>query len=132
MTSWKTRREIAALREANNRSIELRYGKFDNEFRKIYPTFDNRTFLKRLIGGIVILMIYRYNINGLIYKDSSIIANTIHSKVVSEDISRKYNIGLQKSKDTIETSTQHVVFNAIHPLTMWLCDNILNLHRPRL
>jgi hypothetical protein len=55
-----------------------------------------------------------------------------HSKVGLEELSRKWNIGLQTAKDTLDASTQHGVQTAIHPMSRRLRVDHLHLHRPRL
>jgi hypothetical protein len=40
-----------------------------------------------------------------------------HSKVGPEELSRKWNIGLQMAKDMLEVTTQHGVWMAVHPMS---------------
>jgi hypothetical protein len=63
---------------------------------------------------------------------SSIITNDRHSKVTPEELSRKWNIGLQTAKDTLQATTQYGVQTPIHPMTKCLCVDHLFLNRPRL
>jgi hypothetical protein len=55
-----------------------------------------------------------------------------HSKVGPEELSRKWNIGLQMAKDTLDVTTQHGVRTAVHPMSRQLRVDHLHLHRPRL
>jgi hypothetical protein len=59
---------------------------------------------------------------------SSIITNDRHSKVTPEELSRKWNIGLQTAKDTLQATTQYGVQMAIHPMTKCLCLDHLFLN----
>jgi hypothetical protein len=55
-----------------------------------------------------------------------------HSKVGPEELSRKWNIGLQMAKDTLDGTTQHGVRMAVHPMLRRLRVDHLHLHRPGL
>ena len=55
-----------------------------------------------------------------------------HSKVGLEELSRKWNIGLQMAKATLDMMMQHGVRTAVHPMLRWLRVDHLHLHRPRL
>jgi hypothetical protein len=55
-----------------------------------------------------------------------------HSKVGPEELSRKWNIGLETAKATLNVTMQHGVQTAVHPMSRWLRVDHLHLHRPRL
>ena len=43
-----------------------------------------------------------------------------YSKVGPEELSRKWNIGLETVKATLGVMTQHGVQTAVHPMSRWL------------
>jgi hypothetical protein len=55
-----------------------------------------------------------------------------HSKVGREELSRKWNIGLEMVKATLDMMMQHGVPTVVHPMSRWLRVDNLHLHRPRL
>ena len=59
-------------------------------------------------------------------------SNDRHSKVNAEELSRKWRIGLQTAKDTLQVTTQNGIRTAVHPMTRRLRVDHLDLHRPRL
>ena len=63
---------------------------------------------------------------------SGIISNDQHSKVTPEELSCKWNIGIQTAKDTLNATTHHGVHTSIHPMTRQLCIDHLLLNCPRL
>ncbi len=52
-----------------------------------------------------------------------------HSKVGPEELSRKWNIGLEMAKATLDVTMQHT---AVHPMLRQLRVDHLHLHRQRL
>ena len=132
LTSGKTRKEIASLRTAMENSRAVRNGQIESELGKISPTFNDRTFCKRLIGAVNIATTYRDDIDEVRRKISSVNSNDRHSKVGPEELARKWNIGLQTAKETLAASTQYGVRTAIHPMTRRVRVDHLHLHRPRL
>jgi hypothetical protein len=61
-----------------------------------------------------------------------VITNDRHSKVMPEQLSRKWNIGLQTANDTLRVTTQKGIHMAIHPMTWRVRVDHLHLHRQRL
>jgi hypothetical protein len=55
-----------------------------------------------------------------------------HSKVGPEELSRKWNIGLETAKTTLDMMMQHGVLTVVHPRSRQLRVDRLHLHRPRL
>jgi hypothetical protein len=45
-----------------------------------------------------------------------LVSATRHSKVSPEEMARKWGIGIEAAKETLQVTTQHVVQQAIHPL----------------
>ena len=90
-----------------------------------------REFCERLISAVNIATMYRDDIDQQDDKKriSSIISNERHSKVTPEEITRKWNIGIQTAKDTVQVMTQQEIRTALHPMMQHLCVNHLHLHR---
>jgi hypothetical protein len=62
---------------------------------------------------------YRNDVDEVIKKrkESGVLTTDRHSKVGPEELSRKWNIGLQTAKDTLDATTQHGVRTAVHPMS---------------
>ena len=63
---------------------------------------------------------------------ASVTVNDRHSKVVTEDLTRKWDIGLWVTKGVLEDSTHNGVHTVIHPFTRRLSVDNLHLHRSRI
>jgi len=128
------KRKMAAMKQRELNSRVEQYGEVKCELGKISLTFNEKTFCKRLIGSVNIATAHRADIDEAIekQKESGVITTDRHSKVGPEELSRKWNIGLQMAKDTLKVTTQHGVRTAVHPMTRRLRVDHLHLHRPRL
>jgi hypothetical protein len=93
-----------------------------------------KTFCKLMIGSVNVAMAYRDDVDEAMEtcKASALMLDR-HSKVGLEELSRKWNIGLEMAKATLEVTMQHGVRTAVHPMSRRLrrVDH-LHLHRPRL
>jgi hypothetical protein len=63
---------------------------------------------------------------------ASVLTSDRHLKVGPEELSRKWNIGLETAKATLDVTMQHGVQTAVHPMSRRLRVDHLHLHRPRL
>jgi hypothetical protein len=63
---------------------------------------------------------------------ASVLMSDRHLKVGPEELSRKWNIGLQMAKATLDMTMQHGIQMAVHPMSRRLRVNYLHLNRPRL
>jgi hypothetical protein len=63
---------------------------------------------------------------------ASVLMSDRHSKVGPEELSRKWNIGLETVKATLDMMMQHGVWTAVHPISRKLRVDYLHLHKPRL
>ena len=115
-------------------SRQVLFGQVEQEITKIAKVFNERTFCRRLIVAVNIAKTFRDDIDGWAAERrvQSIITNDRHLKVGTEEFSRKCNIGLQTSKDTLAAKTQHSVRTAVHPMSRRLRVDYLHLHRPLL
>ena len=43
-------------------------------------------------------------------------SKTVQSVIMSEEVSHKFNIGIDKSKDTLKVTTQKGIIHAVHPV----------------
>ena len=49
-------------------------------------------------------------------KVSELASNTRNSTHTAEEVSRKFNIGIERAKITIRVTTQRGIYHAVHPL----------------
>jgi hypothetical protein len=86
-----------------------------------------------LIGSVNVAKAYCDDVDKAMEKcKASVLTSDRHSKVGPEELSRKWNIGLEMAKATLGMTTQHWVQTAVHPMSRWLRVDHLHLHRPRL
>jgi hypothetical protein len=76
------------------------------------------------------------SLTGTVHAESAEISATFtserHSSVNFENLSRKWNIGLETAKQTLLVTTQRGVRTAVHPLHRRYCVDHLHLNRQRL
>jgi hypothetical protein len=127
---WK----MAALKQRKLDSRMEQWGQIESKLGKLSETLNEKTFGKRLIGSVNVATAYRNDVDEVIEKrkESGVLTMDRHSKVGPEELSRKWNIGLQMAKDTLDATTEHGVRTAVHPMSRRLRVNHLHLHRPRL
>jgi hypothetical protein len=86
-----------------------------------------------LIGSVNVATAYHDDIDEAMEKcKASVLTLDRHSKVGPEELSRKWNVGLETAKATLNVMMQHGVRTAVHPMSRWLRVDLLHLHRPRL
>ena len=87
------------------------HGETNITLGQILDVYDVRDFCERLISSVNIMTAYHADLDAWEeqWKVSSIISNNRHSKVTPEEISRKWNIGLQTAKDTLQVTTQRSI-----------------------
>jgi hypothetical protein len=113
-------------------------GEVERALGGISDTFDYNTFCKRLISAVNIGTHYRKDIvdeeeeRKKRRKASSVHTADRHSKVTPEELARKWNIGLETAKATLNCTTQRGVRTAIHPMSRRVRVDHLDLHKPRL
>jgi hypothetical protein len=92
-----------------------------------------KTFCECLIGSVNVAMAYRDDVDEAMEKrKASVLTSDRHSKVGAEELSRKWNIGLETAKATLDVMMQHGVRTVVHPMSRRLRVDHLHLHRPRL
>jgi hypothetical protein len=78
------------------------------ELGKLLPTLNEKVFCQRLIGSVNVAMAHCINVDEVSerHKELGILMIDRHSNVGSgpEELSRKWNIGLQMAKDTLEVT----------------------------
>ena len=113
------RRTVSAVRQVKSVSRQVRFGQVEQKLMKISSTFEKITFCKRLIGKVNIASNYREDVNGWTEnrRVSSIDSNDRHSQIGPEELAKKWNVGIQTSKDTLDVKTQHGVCTAVQPMT---------------
>jgi hypothetical protein len=110
------------------------YGEIEHELGKILPVYNVKSFCARVISSVKIAMTYREDIDqhDERRKASGVITNDCHSKVNPEELARKWNIGRDTAKKTLDVTTQEGIRTVVHPMTRRLRVHHLNLHQPRL
>ena len=128
------KRAISAMVRDQSNSRQVSFGQVEQELTNIASVSDERTLCRLLIGIVNISTTFRDDIDGWAYERrlQSIINNDRYSKIGPEELSRKWNIGLQTANDTLETMKNHGVRTAIHPMSRMLRVDHLHLHRPLL
>jgi hypothetical protein len=131
LTTGIPKRRLAKLRQ-QKANIE-HWGQIENELSKISSTLEPRTFCKRLIQAVNIASTHRDDVNEeLERRKASSITTDRHSKVGPEELAKKWNIGLETAKNTIQVTTQNGIRTAIHPMSRRVRVDHLHLHRPLL
>jgi hypothetical protein len=125
---------MAAFKQRKLDSRMEQWGQVESELGKLSETLNEKTFCKRLIGSVNVATAYCNDVDEVIEKrkESGVLTMDRHSKVGPEELLRKWNIGLQTAKDTLDATTQHGVRMAVHPMSRRLRVDHLHLHRPRL
>jgi hypothetical protein len=132
------KRKMAAFKQRELDSRMEQWGQVESKLGKLSETLNKKTFCKRLIGSVNVAMAPHIASNDHVdkviekRKGSGVLTMDRHSKVGPEELSRKWNIGLQTAKDTLDATTQHGVRTAVHPMSRRLRVDHLHLHRPRL
>ena len=110
------------------------HGKTDTQLGKISCAYNEREFHDGLVSTVQIAMIYQEDVDEIEYKQRvhGVITNDIHSKVMPEELSHKWNIGLQTAKNMLRVTTQKGIHMAIHPMTRRVRVDHLHLHWQRL
>jgi hypothetical protein len=82
-----------------------------------------KTFCKCLIGSVNVATAYRDDVDEAMEKcKASVLTLDRHLKVGPEELSRKWNIGLEMVKATLDVMMQHGVRTAVHPMSRWFCS----------
>jgi hypothetical protein len=86
------------------------WGQIERELSKLSSTLHEKTFCKCLLGSVNVAMAYRDDVYEAMEKcKASVLTLDRHSKVGPEELSRKWNIGLETVKATLDVTTQHGV-----------------------
>jgi hypothetical protein len=106
-----TTQKMAAMKQREMDSRVEQWGQVKWELSKLSSTLHEKTFCKCLIGSVnVVAMAYRDDVDEAMEKcKASVITLDRHSKVGPEELSRKWNIGLETAKATLDMTTQHGV-----------------------
>jgi hypothetical protein len=129
VTKWK----MAVMKQCEMDSQVEQWGQVERELSKLSSTLHEKTFCKRLIGSVNVAMAYRDDVGEAMEKHKArVLTLDRHSKVGPEELSRKWNIGLETAKATLDVTMQHGVQTAVHPMSRRLRVDHLHLHRPRL
>jgi len=119
MTSGMSRRNVMSLRMQQAQAQIETYGEIEHELGKISPVYNVKSLCSRIISSVKIAPTYREDIDQQDdrRKASGVITNDRHSKVNPKELARKWNIGLDTAKKTLEVTTQEGIRTAVHPMT---------------
>jgi hypothetical protein len=127
--------EMRSIKSLMTRQVNGKiHGETDAELGKISRVYDKKEFRDGLVSVVQIAMTYQEDVDEIEYKRRvhGVITNDRHSKVTPEELSRKWNIGLQTVRDTLKVTTQKGIRTAIHPMSRRVRVDHLHLHRQRL
>ena len=87
-----------------------------------------------MIGAVNIACVYRADVDELEFKrrQASVMSNERHSKVTPEELARKWNIGLETARATMNVTTQRGIRTSTQPMSRRVRVDHLDLHRKRL
>jgi hypothetical protein len=93
----------------------------DNPIGGVSEAYDQLSMMQQLISAV--------NITNVSYVG----AKHRHSQIVTaEEVARKFRCGIETAKQTLKTTTQHGVRQAIHPLQRMYCVDHIDINRWRL
>jgi hypothetical protein len=95
-----TKQKMAAMKQREMDSGVEQWGQVEWELSKLSSMLHEKTFCKCLIDDVDEAMEKR---------KASVLTTDRHSKVGPEELSRKWNIGLEMAKATLDVMTQHGV-----------------------
>jgi hypothetical protein len=111
VTKWK----MATMKDCKMDSRVEQWGQDKQELSKLSPMLHEKIFCKPLIGSVNVAMAYCDDVDEAMEKcKESVLTSDRHSKVGAEELSRKWNIGLQMAKATLGVMMQHGVRTAVH------------------
>jgi len=136
LTSGRTRRQIAELQVMQRALCIDPEPESDRVLRQISSICcDERELCRRLIGAVNIATTYRKDIDEEQEQwrsESAVLTKDRHSQVTPEELAKKWNIGLDTAKKTLQVTTQAGIRQALHPLHRRYRVDHLMLNRKRL
>jgi hypothetical protein len=117
-----SKEQIAMIKSNEMNSKAAKWSTVEDELSKIHVIPNHRVLSERLISAVQVAT-----------TDISDVHSTDrHSKVGPKELPRKWNIGLQAAKETLEVTTQKGIRTATQPMSRRVRVDHLDLHRPRL
>jgi hypothetical protein len=90
---------MAAMKQHKLDSQVEQWGQVESKLSKLSPTLHQQTFYKCLIGSVNVATAYHDDVDkGMEKHKASVLALDRHSKVGLEELSKKWNIGLQRQR----------------------------------
>jgi hypothetical protein len=123
-------RQVNSVIGVGTKAEVERYGETEMQLGKISNVYEEHEFCNQLISAINIATMYHDDVDRCEdeQKAQGVISNERHSRVTPEEVSRKWNIGLQMAKDTLKVTIR----TALHPMTRRVRVKHLHLHHQRL
>jgi hypothetical protein len=101
---------MAAMKQCKMDSKVEQCGQFEWELSKLSSMLHEKTFCKCLIGSVNVATVYGDHVDEATEKcKASVLTLDRHSKVGPEELSRKWNIGLEMVNATLDMTMQHGV-----------------------
>jgi hypothetical protein len=101
---------MAAMKQREMDSRVEQWEQVERELSKLSSTLHEKTFCNHLIGSVNVVTAYHDDVDEVIEKHTaSVLTLDRHSKVGPEELSRKWNIGLEMANATLGMTTQHGV-----------------------
>ncbi len=97
--------------------------KIDHIMGDLGDVFVERSMTERLVANINVRQVSQVN---------EVVSKTRHLAITPEEVSRKFNIGIEKAKQTLKVTTQLGIRHAVHPLHQRYRVDHLNPNRKRL
>lgn len=132
---------------ATGTKVPVRVTETDCVLESVSPVYCQQAFTERLVSAVRIRELPRrvehvqttteqQHVLDLEYFQqrwaAEVVSNERHTTVSSENLARKWGIGLQTAQQTLRVTTQRGIRTAIHPLHRRYRVDHMNLHRKRL
>jgi hypothetical protein len=92
----------------------------------ISTAYEDQLFCRKVIASVNVATAHRED-NG--QSVSAVLTNERHAGITPENLARKWNIGLETAKKTLQVTTQRGICTALHPLQRRYRVDHLHLHR---
>ena len=117
LTSGMRQQQVSEMRSGKATSQAVEWGEVEAQLTSLSPVHHLQTFCNRLIGSINVACTYRDDMDKKRLSVMELHSKDRHSKIDAEELAQKWNVGLETAKDTLNVTTQHVVWTATQPMS---------------
>ena len=134
LTSGRTIREVSELRKQQKTAYLDPEPEVDQVLNTISSAMTKKTMCERILESVNIATAFRDDVDKMeeTRRQATVLSEDRHSKVSPEELARKWNIGLDTAKKTLQVTTQAGIRQAVHPLHRRHRVDHLALNRRRL